>query len=301
MTPPPSTASEAPEPARDAPARERARRLKAERDEARRKLTGVKARLVAAEAALDELSAQRDEARSERDTAQQALSTAAAEQAKAVAREQRRQLAQLASLRDEVAGLRRAEQDRGQSAKAAQASRARAAQDRQASAVAGREQQRQKRSGGASLAAAGRPSELPPDVQVGTTAHAKALLAPERRILVDGYNVAKTVRRDLPDEAAQRAWLEAACRTLAASRRVVIEVFWDGQGGSSSAARRDRLVVHFSPAHMDADDDIVFAVEAAESNEPLVIVTDDRGLRERLAPYLVDLLGTQSFGWALRG
>ena len=51
----------------------------------------------------------------------------------------------------------------------------------------------------------------------------------------------------------------------------------------------------FTPAGVTADDDLVFEVEALDPARPVVVVTDDRELRDRLAPYGVDLVSTAGF------
>ena len=57
--------------------------------------------------------------------------------------------------------------------------------------------------------------------------------------------------------------------------------------------------VHYTAEGLTADDEIVFAVAALERDVPVVVVTDDRGLRDRLRPYGVDLLATAVFHWVL--
>ncbi len=281
--------------------RGRLKRTRDERDEARRQLDGARAGREAAERDLELVRDAEVAARERIAELEDELGRAADERDRAVARERRRQEATIQGLRDELSSMRRAEQEREQARQEQQradeaARAARRARDREE-----REAARTRRAGAADRAAPGRPSELPPGVAPGTTAHARALLGPHRRVLVDGYNVAKTVRSDLPDEAARRAWLEQALLELAARTDVRPEVYWDGDGGEGATTRMGAIVVSFSSAAMEADDDIEFVVSAAEDDEPLVVVTDDRGLRERVRPYNVDLLDTQAFAWALRG
>lgn len=287
---------------RDDKARERAKRLKQERDEARRQVDGMQARMAGAAEKVTVLEARVGELETELTKVRQELATAADERERAIAREQRRQESTVAQLKDEVATLRREAQERFEADKdkALRDERAAAALAEQRRADA--EQERIRRAGSADLAAPGRPSELPPGVAEGTTAHATALLARGRRVLVDGYNVTKTLRPDFKSEADERHWLEQGCRALVAARLVRLELFWDGEGAEPTGPTlAGGIAVSFSRAGVDADDDIVFAVASAEADEPLVVVTDDRGLRERLAEYDVDLLPTRAFGWALRG
>ncbi len=282
-------------------AKQKARTLREERDEARRRADGAATRLQAAEAA-----AAQDEqtiTRLEREVADLREQVAAADRdrEKAVDRERRRQEAALTKVRDEATSLRRADEDRRKASLERERRALADAERARQREVEERELVRARRAGGSDLAAPGRPSEFPPGVAPGTTSHAKALLAPGRRILVDGYNVAKTQRPDLADEAGERQWLEDALTNLIAMRHVSVEVYWDGDQRDGSQMRRGELRIAFSPRAVTADDDIEFAIAASPDDEPLVVVTDDRGLRDRLAPYRVDLLGTQPFGWALRG
>ncbi len=281
--------------------RERLRTTRAERDDALRRADGATARLRAAEEAAAAAADEAEELRGRVAELEAAVEGAGEERRRAVEREQRRQDATIAGLREELAALRRADDER----RRARQERERVAEveaDRaRQRELAEREAERVRRAGGAEYAAPGRPSELPPGAEPGTTAHARALLAPGRRVLVDGYNVAKTIRPDLGDEAAERRWLEAGAAQLTAQRQLDLELFWDGDKARGSSMRVGPVQVHFSPKGVTADDDIEFAVAAAPDDEPIVVVTDDRGLRQRLAPYRVDLLGTQAFSWVLRG
>lgn len=281
--------------------RERLRSSRGERDEARRRAEGALARLDAAEQQLADSRATIADLERRVTELAAGLDQAGRDQERAVERERRRQDAVVADLQRQLAELRRAEEDRRRARHDRERRDAVEAERDAARRAEEREAQRVRRSGGSDLAAPGRPSELPPGAAPGSTAHAKALLGPGRRVLVDGYNVAKTVRSDLADEGAERQWLEAGLQHLVASRHVEVEVFWDGDRTQGTSVKVGGIKAHFSPRGVTADDDIEFAVAAAPDDEPIVVVTDDRGLRERLAPYRVDLLGTQPFGWALRG
>jgi hypothetical protein len=146
----------------------------------------------------------------------------------------------------------------------------------------------------------GRPSRLPPGVRSGTREAVDALLHTGRLVIVDGYNLTRTQRDDL-GLAQQRRWLVQALGTLVARTGIEPEVVFDstvaGARGRQESSRGVR--VRYTAEGLTADDEIVFEVEALEPDHPVVVVTDDRGLRERLYPYRVDLLDTASFRWAL--
>ncbi len=58
--------------------------------------------------------------------------------------------------------------------------------------------------------------------------------------------------------------------------------------------------VQFTAEGITADDDLVFQAEAIDPGTPLVVVTDDRELRDRLASLQVDLVPTGALVGALR-
>lgn len=147
----------------------------------------------------------------------------------------------------------------------------------------------------------GRPSRLPSNVREDTTEAADLLLHEGRRVLVDGYNVTRTQRADL-DLDGQRRWLVNLLAAGVASRRIDPTVVFDGHASPGpGSSRRDRgVMVVFTAEGVSADDDLVFQVEASDLTQPMVLVTDDRELRERLAVHRVDLLSTRGLVDALR-
>ncbi|MFP4312668.1 MAG: NYN domain-containing protein, partial [Nitriliruptoraceae bacterium] len=120
------------------------------------------------------------------------------------------------------------------------------------------------------------------------------LLGAGRLVLIDGYNVTRTHRDDL-DLEGQRTWLVQRCVTAAASLRIRPVVVFDGQraGTSRPTAARQQVEVRFTPAGISADDELVLAVEATD--EPVVVVTDDRQLRDRVRASGADVVGTLAF------
>ncbi|MEX1164263.1 MAG: NYN domain-containing protein [Nitriliruptor sp.] len=300
LSPAPVTAAEATSPAdgRDqreersaARARERSRALRTERDELRRQLDGATARASAAEKERGSLERELAVVREELAQLRAELEDAVAERDRAVEREGRRRESELRELTATVSQLRRDEAERlaarrrREEAEQQQAERARLAATREVA---------EHRSSGTTRLEPGRPSRLPQDVAPGTTEAAELLLHAGRLVLVDGYNVTKQHRSEL-DLEGQRTWLVRTLATLAARRRVRPVVVFDGQqAGASrppSGSREVRVV--FTPAGVTADDELVLAVEATD--EPVVVVTDDRELSERLRTSGADVVGTRSF------
>ncbi len=146
----------------------------------------------------------------------------------------------------------------------------------------------------------GRPSRLPDGIVAGTRRAAEWLVGDGRVLLVDGYNVTRTHRPDLP-LAEQRRWLEQAVTALAQTRHVEATIFWDSARGRPTTRRsRGGIAVRFTPQGVTADDGMVLHVQMAlEPDTPVVAVTNDVELRGRLAEHGVDLLDCQSFTWLL--
>lgn len=275
--------------------RERARQLKRERDEARRQLEGAEVRAAAAEERVASADRRLAELAAAEASAREALASADAERDAAVERERRRAATERRALEQELAAVRRELHEL----------RAAATQRRPPTATpaarpAAPQRQRPDRAPRDPGVVVGRPTRLPPQVGAGTREAAEALLGRGRLVYVDGYNLTRTQRDDL-DLAGQRRWLVGSLATLVARTGVEPTVWFDstvaGPSGRQERARNVR--VRFTEHGLSADDEIVFAVEALERDRPVVVVTDDRELRSRLAPYAVDLLGTTPFRWML--
>lgn len=278
----------------DATTHERLRaRLRAARDDR----DAWRRRAEGAEARADRLAAQQETIREELDRAvaqvaelERQVAAAAREREQAVDRERRRRDAELAALRDELAALRRAEEER-------RAERRRQEEARQAALEQARtERERATPQDTAPRVVPGRPSRLPEGVALDTAEGVSLLLNPGRLVLVDGYNLTLKRRADL-DLEGQRSWLVTLLATLAAQRRVRPIVVFDGEraGGARSSAARD-VDVRFTPPGVTADDEIVLAVEGTD--EPVLVVTDDRELTARVRACRGDVVGTAPFLWA---
>ncbi|MEX1178859.1 MAG: NYN domain-containing protein [Nitriliruptor sp.] len=278
-------------------ARERLRVVREERDELQRQLDGAAARAEAAERGRRALEAELAGARTQLAGLRDQLELAGAEQERAVRREGRRRDAELRRLEETVAELRRAEAERlAARRRRDEAAQQAAARERAAADRAEMEQ----RSSGSNRLVPGRPSRFPVDVAADTTEAAELLLHAGRLLLVDGYNVSKQHQADL-DLEAQRAWLVRTLAALAARRRVRPTVVFDGQqaGSSRPPGGAREVTVVFTPAGVTADDQLVHA--GAATPQPLVVVTDDRELTDRLRRSGADVLRTRPFLAAARG
>lgn len=272
-------------------AKRRVREVREERDVWRRRAEGADARADALGADLDRARAEAEVVRAELAAARAAIRAADADLARAVERERRRQDAQIAGLEGKLADLRRDEEQRRNLV------RRRAEAERQAEVDAKRsaaDAQRRALEDLPPRVVPGRPSRLPRGIEPGTTEAARELLHRGRLLFIDGYNVTKQHRGHL-DLETQRNWLVQQVGVLARHRGVAPTVVFDGQASSGSrppVALRDVKVI-FSDAGITADDELVLAVVGTD--EPVVVVTDDRELVARVAVHGADVIGTRSF------
>jgi len=272
-------------------AKRRVREARAERDAWRRRAEGAEARADGLVAELE--CAQRDlgTLRADLGAAQATVAAAEADRDRAVERERRRRDAEIAAVEGQLAALRREEEQRRTEV------RRRADAQRQAEIDAKRsasDAQRRAAEDQPPRVVPGRPSRLPRGVEPGTTEAARELLHRGRLLLVDGYNVTKQHRGHL-DLETQRNWLLQQVGILARQRGIVPTIVFDGQTSSGSrppTALRDVRVV-FSEAGITADDELVMAVVGTD--EPVVVVTDDRELSARVRVHGADVVGTRSF------
>ena len=124
----------------------------------------------------------------------------------------------------------------------------------------------------------GRPSTAP----VTASVLEQHLSLPHARLVVDGYNVTKTVWPSTPLET-QRARLLALLAPLAARTRAETTVVFDaGDAVTRPAVAPPRGVkVVFSPYGVIADRVVEDLVAAEPEGRVVVVVTDDRDLRRR--------------------
>ncbi len=275
--------------------RERARRLQRERDDLRRRLDGAERRAANAERRAEQVTAELATTVQQLEQVHRDVAEAGAREEQRLARGRRRREAERRGRDDELAQARREAHElraelrrvREQVASVPQPSTEPSPTTTHARAVGDR-------------LLPGRPSTLPVDVTPGTREAVDVLLHRGRLVYVDGYNLTRTQRPDL-DLAAQRRWLVQALGTLIARTGIEATVWFDAHLGSNGGRQEQsgRVRVRFTEQGLTADDELVFAVEALEPDVPVVVVTDDRELRDRLRPYAVDHLRTATFRWVL--
>lgn len=258
----------------------------------RRERDGAVARADRAEAAEQTALAARDEARGDAQDARAEAAAADERVGREVERARRRDDGELARLRED---LRDARRERDELRTQLSRARERAAAAPQSTPAPPPEPEPDD-SGGRR----GRPSQLPEGIAAGTRRAAEWLVAEGRVLLVDGYNVTRTHRPELP-LPEQRRWLEQGVTALARRRHVDATIFWDSTRGRPTTRRsRGGVAVRFTPDGVTADDAMVLHVQMAlDPDTPVVAVTDDVELRGRLAEHGVDLLDCQSFTWLL--
>ena len=132
-----------------------------------------------------------------------------------------------------------------------------------------------------------RPTPLPGGVLDDSLEAARHLLAVSgMTLLVDGYNVTMLAWPDA-ELADQRDRLVTRLEVLASRTGVEPIVVFDGAAGHEMAPGRPRQQarVRFSPADVEADDEILGLVEARPVDDPVTVVSNDRrvleGARER--------------------
>jgi len=124
-----------------------------------------------------------------------------------------------------------------------------------------------------------KPLRLPGGVLAGTIEAAEFLIrAKGSATLIDGYNVAKLGWPSL-DLEGQRKQCLAAAENLAKRWNLTMTVVFDGAAieGAHAAARR-RVRVVYSPAGVSADDVLRAEVAGADTDTPIVVVTNDRAI-----------------------
>jgi hypothetical protein len=271
--------------------RERVASIRRERDEARRRVQTAERRVEAAEEALATERSRRRQLEADIGELRRALEVADRERDRAVERERRRRTGELQELQDAVARLRREDEERR--------ARARRSADRER-----RRNEPEPRSHPAEAAerpsrlVPGRPSRLPSGVVPGTREAVELFLHRGRRVLVDGYNVSLQHQANLELEQ-QRVWLVTALANLARSRGVVPTVVFDGarSGGQRRGPAVREVTVRFSAPEVTADDEIVLEVEATD--DPVLVVTDDRELLDRVRRSGADTIGSGELLWML--
>ena len=127
-----------------------------------------------------------------------------------------------------------------------------------------------------------RPAPLPGGVLDDSPAAAEHLVRlPGALVLVDGYNIsqAQWYGRSL---AEQRSRLLDACAELHARAGTDIEVVFDGTGDEATNAALVRASVRFrfTPAGLEADDELLARVEQEPAERVIVLASSDNRVRD---------------------
>ncbi len=266
--------------------RARVRELTHVRDELQRQLTGAQARAASFEASLSDVHEQLRACEEQHQSLASQLAAADHARTELQARLERRHSRDVDALRAQLRALRRelAEQQAARNEPHPEPSPA----------------PPERHENHPFVVRPGRPTRLPDGVAPGTREEADLLLTRGRRVLVDGYNC--TLQHRGHDSLAdQRAWLGDLAAALAQRRALDIVLVFDGTddaSGSPVARKRRGLAVRFTQPPITADDEIVLDVGATD--EPVVVVTDDRELADRVRAIDGDVLATAPFVWLAR-
>jgi len=269
----------------------RGRELRRELAELRRRSDGAEARAGVAEARAEELEGARLALQDRIVELEGELARVRDEVPQAVARAERRSAARIAELEQALAaersmlGVLRRDHDRDRATVdglRAEVAELRERPDVSATVTSG----------------PSRPLELPSELDPGSTAAARWLLDGATVLLVDGYNVSLALHAGHP-LMEQRRWLIERLRPLAARSRSSPVVIFDGDGEGSTQRDRSGVEVRFTASGMTADDEIVFAVAATD--EPVLVLTDDTELRDRVRAEGGNVLGTVHLLGAIEG
>lgn len=99
-------------------------------------------------------------------------------------------------------------------------------------------------------------------------------------VLIDGYNVTKEAQPDQPLDV-QRDWLLQGLATLASRHDARFEVVFDGADvAAPNRSPHDRVRHRFTPAGVEADDDIIDSVASLDQTRPVTVVSSDRRVRD---------------------
>jgi predicted RNA-binding protein with PIN domain len=132
-------------------------------------------------------------------------------------------------------------------------------------------------------ASPGRPCALPPGLRGDEPDAVHALLkVPGQTVVLDGYNVTLSPRGvGTAALADQRAWLTRLAAAAVARYGVRAVVVFDGDRDRSTAAAATRGVqVVFTAEDQTADERIVEIVSSLRPDQPVVVVSSDREVRD---------------------
>jgi predicted RNA-binding protein with PIN domain len=122
-------------------------------------------------------------------------------------------------------------------------------------------------------------------------------------VLVDGYNVTKGAHPEL-SLVEQRRWLVDALGGLAARCGADLHVVFDGADDTATAPaqgpRRTAVHVRYTEAGVEADDDLLALAADVPAHRVVVVVSDDRRVREGAAALGANVVGAATLTELLR-
>lgn len=144
-----------------------------------------------------------------------------------------------------------------------------------------------------------RPSPLPPGVFDDSVEAADHLVRLAGAVvLVDGYNVTKLRHPDLP-LPEQRRWLVDAAGGLAARADAEVYVVFDGADDAprtpAPGPRRGVAQAHYTEAGTEADDVLLDLASGVPVARPVIVVSDDRRVRQGAADVGANVVGSGVF------
>lgn len=144
-----------------------------------------------------------------------------------------------------------------------------------------------------------RPSPLPPAVFDDTVEAADHLVRLAGAVvLVDGYNVTKLRHPDRP-LPEQRRWLLDAAGALAARGDAEVHVVFDGADDAprtpAPGPRRGVAKAHYTQAGTEADDVLLDLAAGVPIARPVIVVSDDRRVRQGAAGLGANVVGSEAF------
>ncbi|MCP4959693.1 MAG: hypothetical protein GY925_10540 [Actinomycetia bacterium] len=123
---------------------------------------------------------------------------------------------------------------------------------------------------------------------------------PGIRVVVDGYNVAKTGWPDLGLEFQRERFLSSLAARLVASKTIVDVVFDGSDVVAPPATTSPQVRVSWSPKSRIADDVIIDMVEAIAASVPVLVVSSDHDVQDRARSLGANIAGSPAFYLWLR-
>ena len=142
-----------------------------------------------------------------------------------------------------------------------------------------------------------RPRRLGRGIDEDSTAAAELLLGLDGVVVfVDAYNLTMTVWPGL-SAAEQRRYLQRGLESIAGRTGAEIHIVYDGdsEGATPSRSIGSALRIRFTPADVEADDEILDLIETIPVTRPVVVVSDDRRVRRGSRSRGANVVGSRQF------